>query len=567
MKRCPTCRRDYFDDSLLYCLDDGERLLEGPATMDEPATAVLSGEPASEAPTRSIDPHTTSPTESFAFPATVRKKSSRKKFVWVFGVSAIVLIAAGVFGYRYFSTANSQQIESVAVLPFENGSGSADMDYLSDELPANLIDKLSQLPQLKKVIARTSSFKYRGPNIDIQDIANKLGVQAIITGKILKVGEQLSVRVELVDVSDNKQIWGEQYNRKATDALAVQQEIAQTVSEKLKLRLSGDQRQQLIDAGTNNPVAYELLMRGRVFDERGGLENRKKANQFFQQAIAADPTYALAYAELSDSYSTMAGNGVVDPKEYIPKAEAAARKALELDPNLPEAHRALAIVYTHQWKWDDQRRELERAIELNPNSGSAHREYAFYLSMIGRYDEGVAEAKRGLDLDPVAPNALARVALCLHYARRYGEAIEMAKKLVEMDPDFRFGYVVLGYAYGAAGRHREAIDLFDERVRKGHELSSSDYIYLGAEYAALGERSKALEILNQLKKSDDYVAPGELPVLLVTLGDYDAAFASFEKAFHEHDLQLLYLKIEPGFDPIRSDPRFTDLIRRVGLPQ
>jgi serine/threonine-protein kinase len=484
-----------------------------------------------------------------------------------FAVAGVLVLALAGLGWWFLrstpASTEAGKITSLAVLPFENGSGSAEMDYLSDELPANLIDKLSQLPQLEKVIARTSSFKYRGPNVDVQDIAKKLGVQAIITGKVAKFGDQLSVRVELVDVSDNKQIWGEQYNRKATDALAVQQEIAKAIAEKLKLRLSGDQRQQLANTGTSDPRAYDLFLRGKVFDERGGKENRKKANQFFEQAIAVDPGYALAYAELSGSYSVMAGSSSVDPKDYIPKAEATARKALELDQNLPEGHRALATVYLHQWKWDDQRRELERAIELDPNSGGGHRAYAFYLTVMGRHDEAVAAAKRGLDLDPVAPNALARLGLCLHYARRNDEALEMAKKVVELDPDFAFGYTLLAYVYAAAGRHREAIDVYDNMRRKGFEMASSDNIYLGAEYAALGERAKALEILNQLKRGKEYVSPGDLPVLLVALGDHAAAIASFEKAFQEHDLQLLYLRIDPAFDPIRNDPRFVDLVRRV----
>ena len=493
-------------------------------------------------------------------------KQHRRGFLAVAAV--LVFLLAGGIGWWYLRSgpAGAGGINSVAVLPFENGSGDPNMDYLSDGLSESLIDKLSQLPELK-VIARTSSFKYRGPNIDIQDVAQKLGVQAIIMGKVVRQGDQLTVRVEMIDAQNNTQLWGEQYNRKAADALALQQDIAQAVSDKLRVRLSGAQQQTLAKVGTNNPQAYELFLKGKFLHERGGLENRKKANQYFEQAVAADPQYALAYAYLSDSYSIMAGNSSVDPKEYAPKAEAAARKALQLDENLPDAHDALASVYLHQWKWNEMRRELERAIELNPNYVDARRSYAFYLTLMGRHDEGVAEAKRALDLDPVSLASLARVALCLHYADQHDEAIQTAKKVVELDPDHIFGYVVLGYSYASAGKPREAIKVHLEMQRKDSHQGSSDLIFLGAAYAMAGERAKATEILDQLKSSKEYVSPGELPVLLVALGDYDGAFASFEKAFEAHDLQLMYLKVDPSFDPIRNDPRFIDLMRRVGLPQ
>lgn len=492
-------------------------------------------------------------------------RQHRRGFLALAAILATTL--AGGIGWWYMrsgpAAAEVGRIDSVAVLPFENGSGDPNMDFLSDGLSESLIDKLSQLPQLK-VIARTSSFKYRGPNIDIQDVAQKLGVQAIVMGKVVRQGDQLMVRVEMIDAHNDKQLWGEQFNRKATDALALQQEIAQTVSDKLRIRLSGSQQQTLAKVGTSNAQAYELFLRGKFVHERGGRENRQKAIQLFEQAVAADPQYAAAYAYLSDSYNILAGNSLADPKEYVPKAETAARKALELDGNIPEAHKALAGVYLHQWKWSDAGRELERAIELNPNFRDAHLSYAFYLAIVGRHDEAVAEAKRAVDLDPVSPLARGRVALCLYFARRNDEAIEAANKLIEMDPTYAFGNVVLGYSYAGKGMYREAVKSHLDSAPTGR-LGSSTQIFLGAAYANAGERAKALEILNQLKSSKEYVSPGELPVLLVALGDYDTAFASFERAFEAHDLQLMYLKVDPSFDPIRSDPRFADLLGRVGL--
>jgi len=481
-------------------------------------------------------------------------------------LSILILVAAGL-GYWFYAnqtvSTDAKQINSIAVLPFENGSGDASLDYLSDGLSESVIDRLSQLPQLK-VIARSSSFKYRGKDIDVQEVANKLGVGAIVMGRVVWVGDNLTVRVEMIDAKENRQLWSEQYNRKASDVLAVQQEIAQAASEKLRLKLSGAQEQRLAELDTVNPQAYELLLKGRYYANTPGAGNWKKAFEYYEQAIAVDPDYALAYAELSQRYRLGINNSLLDPKEFAPKATAAARKALELDGNLAEAHLAKANILRDAWDWAAAEAEYKRAIGLNTNLGVAHRGYSGYLNNVGRHDEAIAEAKRGKELDPLTLGSSVGVALSFYHARRYDDAIEASRRTLEIAKTW--GHTLLGYAYAGKGMYKEAIASYQEAIREGNP-SPSVQIYLGAASARAGERAKAQVILKQLESSKEYVSPGELAILYGALGHKDGAFQSLEKGFAEHDLQLQYLKSDPAFDPLRSDPRFADLLRRVGLPQ
>jgi eukaryotic-like serine/threonine-protein kinase len=485
------------------------------------------------------------------------------------GVLSILLLAAIGFGYWYYTnrsaSIDAEQINSVAVLPFENGIGDTNLDYLSDGLSESLIDYLSQLPQLK-VIARSSSFKYRGQNPDLKEIADALGVKAIVTGRVTQRGDNLIVRVEMVDAGENRQLWSGQFTRKATDAFAVQQEVAQTVSEQLHFKLSGAQQQKLAKREMVNGEAYELVLKGRFLNIKGGTENSKKAVEYYRQAIAIDPNYALAHAFLSHGYLSLVGPGILDPKAITPKAYEAARKALELDPNLADAHHAMANLYQDDWKWTAAETEYKRTIELNPNLVTARNNYSAYLSIIGRHDEALAEARRAKELDPLTISNLLTFAYTLAQARRYDEAIAEFKKILEVDANNIAAYNWLGFAYSGKGMYREAVDCHQELIRRG-DNNSSRQIYLGAAFAKAGEREKAQAILQQLETSREYVSPGELPVLYVALGEREKAFASFEKAYAAHDLQLQFLKVEAFFDPLRDDPRFQDLQRRVGLPQ
>ncbi len=407
------------------------------------------------------------------------------------------LITAIGLGYYYFGAKGtvpvadvSKPIESIAVLPFANESGDANFDYLSDGMSERLIDRLAQLPRLK-VIARNSSFKYRGNNLDLQAVGTSLGVRAIVTGRIVQRGESLSVRVELIDLLDDRQLWSDSYDRRAADAQAVQSEIARTVSEKLRLRLTGTQEQQLAKRETTNPLAYEMLLKGRYYNGKTGPNASIKGLEYFNQAIALDPNYARAYVGLSSTYRLLAANGLLDPKEAMPKAEAAAFKALELDENLAEAHVAVANLKRNAWQWVEAEPLYYRALELNPNLLSAHSGFSQLLSYSGRHEQAVAEAKRARELDPLMPQVNVNLGQTLYFARRYDEALEAAEKALELNQDFLAAYGYLGDIYSAKGMHAEAIAAYQKLGTPTDENPPIDFIYLGAIYARAGERKKA----------------------------------------------------------------------------
>ena len=476
------------------------------------------------------------------------------------------LCAAIAFGFWLFNNrpASAKHIESIAVMPFVNIVADPETEYLADGISESLIDRLSQLPQLK-VIARNSSFKYRGENIDMQDAANKLDVQTIITGRVVRRGDNLSIRVEMINVRDNRQLWSEQYNRRAADILNIQQEIAQTVSAKLRLKLSGAQEQEIAKQNTVNPQAYELLLKGHSARNKHGTENKKKAAEYYQQAINIDPNYASAYAALSVIYSDLTHNSILDPREFKPRAESAARKALELDENLAEAHDALALVKLNGWDWAAAGQEYSRAIELNPNFAKAHSSYGFYLSLTGRHEQAVAEFRRAKDINPLSPTVNASIGYGLYHARRYDEAFEILQNALEMDKDNTFTNGIIAHTYMGKKMYPEAVAAFQKVIKLGGEPGYQ--IYLGAAYAKSGDRERAQAILRQLETAGNYVSPGELAVLYAALDKREQAFASLERAFAVRDAQLQFLKVEPAFDSLRDDSRFQDLLRRVGLPQ
>jgi tetratricopeptide (TPR) repeat protein len=422
----------------------------------------------------------------------------------------------------------------------------------------SLINRLSQLPGVK-VIARSSSFRYKDKKVDPQEVARSLGVEAIMTGRVLQRGENLLVSAELMDAREGTQVWGEQYNRKASDLLVVQADISREIAETLRLRLTPSERQQLAKRETVNPQAYELLLKGRFARSKGG---GKKTVEYFTQAIAVDPSYAAAYADLSAAYANLVTASAVDPKEFMPKAESAAYKALDLEGDLAEAHSALAGIKLIAWDWAAAEREFKRAIELNPNLAGARNMYSLYLSLIGRHDEALAEVRRARELDPLSLRINVAVADRLLLARQNDAAIEAAKKAVELDQNAPGPHVHFGYIYAAKGQYREAIAAYQEGIKLGGD-SPDTQIYLGAAYALAGEREQARAILKRLE-ARKYVSPGALAALYVALGEREA-LASLERAYAEHDAQLQWLRVDANLDPLRSDPRFQDLLRRVGF--
>jgi serine/threonine protein kinase/Flp pilus assembly protein TadD len=489
--------------------------------------------------------------------------NSSKKYLAV-GL-AILLISAFGFGYWFFNR-SSKQIDSIAVLPFENASGNADLDYLSDGVSESVIDRLSQLPQLK-VIARNSSFRYRGQNLNLPEIANALGVDAIVTGRVVPRGDSYQIRVDVTDVRENKQLWGENFTRKASDVQIVQADISREIAENLKLRLSGTQSQQFAKEGTTSPQAYEALVKGRFFFNKPGQDNTDKATEHFEEATAFDPNYALAWSYLANAYA-FGGGKDLDRKERHTKRRMAAMKAVELAPNLAEAHFALGQVKFSDWQWAEAEREYKLSIELNPNLAKAYSGLQGYLVVMGRYDEAIAEAKRSVELDPVDYVAATRLSIAFHRARRYDETIETAKRVIEMEPNFFFSHLALADAYAAKGMYKEAIAEYQESLRLRGGDSPTIEAALGTTYVKMGMRAKAEEILESLEsRANDFSStPIDLSLLYDALGRRDEAFAVLEKAYAERASDLGYMRTNPKFDNLRSDPRFADLLRRMNLP-
>ncbi len=479
-------------------------------------------------------------------------------------VSALVVlaIAGGIGSYKYFGS-RSQGITSIAVLPFTNASGDTNSDYLSDGISESLIDKLSQLPGLK-VIARSSAFKYKGKDIDPQEVANALGVEAILSGRVVQRGDQLQVRAELINARDKTQLWGEQYSRNMTDLQAVQEEIARAISEKLRVRLTGAEDQQLNKRA--NPEAYQLYLNG-VFYQRKGGANIATALDYYDQAVALDPKFALAWAGISWANVILSVNGAIDPKEGIPKAKAAVKTALELDETLPEAHISQAYIMSSEWDWSGSEREFKRAFELNPNLADAHSRYAALLSRMGRHTEAITEVKRSQELDPLDLRQRVREGGVLYFARRYDEAIPKFDSLLKLLPEDQTSLVYRAYSYDGKGMYKEAAAEYQRLIKLDPSTSTSTHCFYGYALAQLGKKSEAQVILAKLKTTKDYVSPAELAILYAGLGDKEGAFASLEKAYAAHDLQMQFLKVDPHYDSLRSDPRFNELLRKVGLPQ
>lgn len=430
------------------------------------------------------------------------------------------------------------------------------MDYLSDGISESLINSLSQMPGLK-VIARSSSFKYKGKEISPEEVAKALGVQTILSGRITQRGESLQVSAELMNVHDKTQMWGEQFNRQVKDVLYIQ-------NESLRLRLTKSERQHFEDAAKANPQAYELLLKARFHRLKRTPHDLNKAAEYYQQALAIDPNYALAHVSLAGVYSYMASNGFHNPKEMTPKAEAALQRALELDETLPQIHATLAEINKNSFNWAGAERAFKRTIELDPNMASAHSGFAYYLSTQQRHEEALAEIKKARELDPLAISYRANIGHILYFAQQFDQAIEQLKQTIELDRNYEYSHVVLGYAYAANGQYAEALTEYKETSGLGGDTTSLQ-CYVGYALAKMGQREEAKAILSRLETSDVYVSPAELALLYGGLGEKEKALSALDRAYAEHDLQLQFLTIDPHYNDLAAEPRFTALLQKVGL--
>jgi eukaryotic-like serine/threonine-protein kinase len=487
---------------------------------------------------------------------------------WIVGVATaviLILAVAGILLYR--SGSGRKEISSIAVLPFVNASNDPNSEYLSDGLTEGLINSLSQIPNLA-VMSRSSVFHYKGKDVDPQQVARDLKIEGVVTGRIVQRGDQLIISAELIDARNNHNLWGEQYDRKLSDVLAVQDDITRAISSKLRERLSGETNKQVAKGGTSDPEAYQLYLKGRYYWEKRTPETLDKARDYFNQAIEKDPNYALAYVGLADYYDVASEYSPVPSSEMLPKARAAAQKALALDDSLTEAHAVLADGYSTQWEWSAAEREFKRALELNPNSANTHKLYWLYLSSQGRHQEALAEIRNALRLDPLNLKYNENLGQEYEIGGEYDLAMQEFKKVVEMDPSFASVHGDLASVYLDTGKY----DLWIQEAETEYNLSHQPeyetvikevgkvYSQSGIE-AALREWAKQMVELSKRRYED----PGRIGFIYAKAGDKDQAFAWLEKSLQEKSDASQYLKTSHMADPLRSDPRYEEMIKRMGL--
>ena len=495
-------------------------------------------------------------------------KMDRRKFLFTAAlrwVAAAALLVTALIASLYLIRGRGDAIDSLAVLPLANASRDADIEYLVDGITENLINSLSQVPKLR-VMARSTVFSYKGKAADPLEVGRKLKVRAVLTGRVAQQGDALKVGTELVRVADGSQLWGEQSTWPLANILTMQADMVKQISEKLRLRLTGEQRQRSTKSYTDNTEAYHLYLRGRYYSlNLWTADGFKKGLDYLNRAITLDPTYALAYAGLAATYYDASGV-YYQPQEAMPKAKAAAVRALDLDEEVAEAHTALAEVMAYyEWNWKEAEKHYQRALALNPNYALAHLYYGQYLVEQGRL-QGIEEMKQAERLDPLTPSTNMLLPLYYYSARRYGEAVSQLREIIETYPNFVVTHSFLGMFYEQQGKIVEAIAEFNEARRLDPEQPFT-LGYLGHAYASLGKRSEAREMIEEMKRRAQrvYVDPFAVAIVYAGLDEKDEAFMWLERAYDAHSESLLLYKNAPLLDGLRSDPRFTNLFRRMGL--
>jgi serine/threonine-protein kinase len=490
--------------------------------------------------------------------------STRRSLAWV-TVAVLAFLAAAAIFYYWHDHA-STRIDSLAVLPFVNASTTPDGDYLSDGITESLIGSLSQLPNLK-VMSHSAVFRYKGKATDPRTVGRDLGVQTVLTGRVTQRADSLSVSAELVKVDDNTALWGEQYNSRLMDALAVQNDIAHQIVEKLKLRLSSQQIRQMAKPQTTSPEAYQLYLKGRYYASKFDPENLNRGREYLRQAIAIDPNFALAYDGLSYYYALLI-DWYEPANEAGPKALGTAHRALELDPNLVEAHVELASAHLfYDFDWPAAEREFKRALELNPNYAPAHEYYAWYLIDMGRSAESLAEARKAEQLDPLSAEDVYVAGWFLQFSGRYADSVAEIDKCLELDPNLWIAYYIQGQAYEQLGRFPQALAVLKKSQRIFDSNPSLPLAEEARVYALSSRRSDALRTLDRLLALSKRMQVSKYPIATVyaALRDKGQAFVYLNRAYDEHSFMLGFLKVDPALDPLRSNPRFQDLLQRMKL--
>jgi TolB-like protein/Tfp pilus assembly protein PilF len=556
-RKCPSCGRVYVDEALNYCLDDGASLIYESDAGEMP-TAILNAE-------RYSGDHPTKRSESN--PPSTRLLGLNKRWFFTVTSLALAVIAFATGLYWYYNRPSEKTIDSIAVMPFVNESGNADVEYLSDGMTETLINSLTQLPDLN-VKPRSSTFRYRGRESEAKVIGNELNVGAILFGRLVQRGNDITLFLSLIDTRTENQIWGKQYSRSLANLVTLQTEIAHDVSEKLQKRLTIVDNQRLSKNYTANPEAYRLYLQGRFFwNKRRGSE-MGKAISYFQQAIALDPNYALAYAGLADALAQP--SDVYPPNERAPRAREAIMKALSLDGDLAEAHTALAHILTrYDLDFAGAERELARSIELNPNWADTYQRYGELYAFIGRFDESLAKFQQGLEIEPFCHSCRSSFGGALIAAGRFDDAIVQFNKTLEMDPTFIQAHRGLSLAFRYKGMYAESV----EEYAKSLELSGEAEAAAGlrqsfAKRGWIGYLRADLERFTTGDRSIDKFSYYGEATIRAQLGEIDKAFEALSKSLENHENPALaFLKTDRRLESLHSDPRFEELVQKLGFPE
>ncbi|MGD9588526.1 MAG: tetratricopeptide repeat protein [Pyrinomonadaceae bacterium] len=588
MKKCPQCGREY-DNTMMFCLDDGAELLYGPASSepgavatgfasDEPRTAILHETAPPNEPATRAQIHTTEQTA--VLPSGVEevpRSSGFDRRLMIIPLALLIVALTGYFGYRYFGPFGSTQINSIAVMPFENRNSDADTDYLSDGLAESVIFRLTQIPDLR-VSPTSLVMRYKGKDTDVAKIASELGVDAVMTGRLTKRGDNLNITVELVDARTNKSLWGEQYERKLSELLTTQREIVTEIVGKLQLKLSGESEQKLAKKYTDNPEAYQLYLQGRFHWNKRDTKEFEKAVVAFNRAIEVDPNFALAYSGLADSLNLMPIYGDFRPKDFRPRAKQAALKALEVDPNLAEAHASFGrILYDYEYDFAGAEKSLKRAIELDPNYASAHQWYSELLLASSRHEEAVREITKAAELDPFSEIINWAMPEYLRRAGRTEEANLRFTKLKELIPNEsprHFWVVYSDFLYNLTGKNVWEVE--GQTSFATARVEPEDFAKLKEAYEKGGwdsywlmRQQIRIERLNSRQASDpnNYVRAIDYAIAYALGRDKDKTIEYLNKAYDERPKYMLEINVDKTWEFVRDDPRFKELVKRVGIPE
>lgn len=459
--------------------------------------------------------------------------------------------------------AKAVPIDSLAVLPMANESDDPNIEYLSDGITESIINRLSQLPQLK-VMARSTVFQYKSRSVLPQKAARDLGVRAIVTGRVMQLGQRLIVRTELVDAATGWQLWGDQFDRASSDILEIQETIAHEISSKLQLKLTGEDRKRLTKRYTESTEAYHLFIKGRYYLHKRLNESIQKAIGYFQQAIDVDPVYAPAYVGLADCYPLLSLYGALEPREAYPKAEAAARRALEIDDALAEAHNSLGVIKLfYEWDWTGAEQAFQQAIELNPGYADAYQRYGMLLVVRGRFDEATVQFDHAQALDPLSLITKTISGYAFYYARHYDAAVERFQEVIEMDRNYSMAHFRLGLTYVQQLEFNEAL----VELRTSSRISGDRDVIaaIAYVYGLQGDLPKALDAFDELKQreAESFVSAYDKALVNLGLGDLDQALDWLEEAYKERSYWLIYIQFDPALDPLRTNPRFAALLEKV----